>query len=442
MAITRDEADRLLETIGAAYDRLATTMYGLDSHPTLTYLRAAMYTGRTHQMREALLFDVGVMWAQFTTIGDILEQAATLRVQFKPSDARWIEIDRLLAGPVVTVDNAGMPVSVSLVAGSGGSGAPGASGTGATFAGQSFPVLTGSTGPGRIVGSVRVGDLAMSLQTRCVAATRRLEDTARSANAAAAAVSGVTAAMGTLADLARSLGDGSGVGPLERRTAMLRDQVLSDPLTYAPNGVLTAEVQRSVAELAADLATAQSRLRTESGLRDNYPDRIAALLDDLDVLVAEETETAAAFGHATQKIAATGLPPAPSSAAVLRNRIGELDALHVSQQWRRLADDVTTLQAAIGRATERARELRAAADGLVARRDELRGRLDGYRAKAATYRLDEHDDLGPLHVQARTLLYTAPCDLTAATKAVVSYQTTLAGLLGAGPTTGGKEATR
>jgi len=104
MAITRDEADRLLATIGAVYDRLATAMYAVDSHPTLTYLRAAMYTGRTNQMREAVLFDVGVMWAQFTTIGDILEQARALRTQFRPSDARWIDLDRLLAGPVIAVD--------------------------------------------------------------------------------------------------------------------------------------------------------------------------------------------------------------------------------------------------------------------------------------------------------------------------------------------------
>ena len=117
MAITRDEADRLLATIGAVYDRLATAMYAVDSHPTLTYLRAAMYTGRTHQMREALLFDVGVMWAQFTTIGDILEQARALRAQFRPSDARWVDLDRLLAGPIVAVDNAGLPVTVSLAAG-------------------------------------------------------------------------------------------------------------------------------------------------------------------------------------------------------------------------------------------------------------------------------------------------------------------------------------
>jgi len=436
MAITRDEADRLLATIGTVYDRLATAMYAVDSHPTLTYLRAAMYTGRTNQMREAVLFDVGVMWAQFTTIGDILEQARALRTQFRPSDARWIDLDRLLAGPVVAVDNAGLPVTVSLTAGQ-----RGGNTSGAAFIASDPSSAAGSPGPGRIVGAVRVGDLAMGLQTRCAAATRRLEETGRAANAAAAAVAGLTASMTALSDLARGLGDDGAVAPLEQRTALLREQVLSDPLTYAPSGVAAAEIQREAAELAADLATATARLRTESGLRDSYPTRIAALLADVDVLAEEEAETAAAFARATEKIASPGLPPPPDSAAVLRNRIGELDGLHAQQQWRRLADDAATVRAATDRAIERARELRAAADGLVARRDELRGRLDGYRAKAATYHLDEHDDLGGLHVQARTLLYTAPCDLSAATKAVVAYQTTLAGLLGAGPITGGNEAT-
>jgi hypothetical protein len=436
MAITRDEADRLLATIGAVYDRLATSMYAVDSHPTLTYLRAAMYTGRTNQMREALLFDVGVMWAQFTTIGDILEQARALRAQFRPSDARWSDVDRLLAGPVVAVDNAGLPVTVSLTASQ-----RGGNTSGAAFIGSDPSSPTGSPGPGRIVGTVRVGDLAMSLQARCSAATRRLDETGRAANAAAAAVASITASMTALSDLARGLGDAGAVAPLERRTAVLREQVLSDPLTYAPNGAPAAEIDRAATELSADLATATARLRTESSLRDSYPSRVEALLADVDVLAEEEAETAAAFARAAEKIAAHGLPPAPTSAAVLRNRVGELDALHAGQQWRRLADDAATVRAATERAVERARKLRAAADGLVARRDELRGRLDAYRAKAATYRLDEHDDLGPLHVQARTLLYTAPCDLAAATKAVMAYQTTLAGLLGAGPTTSGNEAT-
>jgi hypothetical protein len=418
MVMTRDEADRLIASIGAAHDRVATTMYAIDSHATLAYLRAPTHTGMTKQMRDALLFDVDVMWAQFNTVGDILEQARALRAQYRPSDKQWADLARLLAGPVVALDAAGMPVT-------------------------SDPTgTTGTTGTGRAVGAVRVGDVAVALQTRCLNAMRRLEETARAWNGATAAVADVTNAMATLTALARNVGDEAGVRPLDRRTTALREQVLADPLTYAANGPSTARWRQETADLVADIATATSRLRTESGLRDSYPERIAVLQGYLDALEDEESETAAAFARATDKIAATGLPEAPDAATVLRARIAEFDALHAQQQWRRLADDATTLRIAIVRATERARELRGAADGLIARRDELRGRLEGYRAKAVTYRLDEHDQLGSLHAKARNLLYTAPCDLPAATKAVVAYQTTLAALLGAGPSTGGKEATR
>ncbi|HEY7174207.1 MAG TPA: hypothetical protein VH442_04760, partial [Micromonosporaceae bacterium] len=190
------------------------------------------------------------------------------------------------------------------------------------------------------------------------------------------------------------------------------------------------DIRQTATDLASDIAIATARVRSESGLRDGYPERIATLLGDIEALEIEESETAAAFSHAAEKVASTGLPAVPNAASVLRNRIGELDALRAQQRWRRLADDVATVRDTIARAIARARELRAAADGLVARRDELRGRLEGYRAKAAAYRLDEHEQLGPLHSHARTLLYTAPCDLPAATRAVVAYQTALAALLG------------
>jgi hypothetical protein len=91
-----------------------------------------------------------------------------------------------------------------------------------------------------------------------------------------------------------------------------------------------------------------------------------------------------------------------------------------------------TISAAIDIATARAADLVAAADGLLGRRDELRGRLEGYRVKAADHRLDEHDELAKLHHTAHSLLYTAPCDLPAATRAVYAYQRTLTDLIDAG----------
>src|SRR5439155_12599799 len=128
------------------------------------------------------------------------------------------------------------------------------------------------------------------------------------------------------------------------------------------------------------------------------------------------------------RIADTGLPPAPHAAAVLQARLADLDRLHREQRWVQLADDAAALQRAATRARQRADELRDAADGLLARRDELRGRLEAYRAKAARLGYAEHDALTALHAQARDLLWTAPCDLRAATRVVFAYQQAVAAL--------------
>src|SRR5215475_7456999 len=232
MPMTRDEADRLIASIGAAHDRVATTMYAIDSHATLAYLRTQTHTGTTKQMSDALLFDVDVMWAQFNTIGDILEQARSLRANYRPSDKRWADLARLLAGPVIALDATGMPVTTD-------------------------PTGTaGTTGTGRVIGAVRVGDVAVALQARCMNAMRRPQETSRAWNGASAAVADVTKAMATLTALAHDVGDEGGVRPLDRRTSTLREQVLSDPLTFAANGPATTQWRQATADLAADIATA------------------------------------------------------------------------------------------------------------------------------------------------------------------------------------------
>ena len=57
-----------------------------------------------------------------------------------------------------------------------------------------------------------------------------------------------------------------------------------------------------------------------------------------------------------------------------------------------------------------------------ASRDELRGLLGAYKAKAARLGVAEEADLVASYDQARDLLWTAPCDLTAASTAVAGYQ--------------------
>jgi len=109
----------------------------------------------------------------------------------------------------------------------------------------------------------------------------------------------------------------------------------------------------------------------------------------------------------------------------LRPDLAAVDALAAAGQWAlispRLADWTR-------RARERLAALRDAAshnDGLLVARNELRGRLDAYMAKALRLGLGENADLTPLADAARTALYTAPCDLDAARAAVNAYQDAL-----------------
>jgi hypothetical protein len=55
-------------------------------------------------------------------------------------------------------------------------------------------------------------------------------------------------------------------------------------------------------------------------------------------------------------------------------------------------------------------------------RDELRGLLDAYKAKAARLGLGENPDLAARYEQAHDLLWTRPYDPAAAEAAVASYQ--------------------
>ena len=55
-------------------------------------------------------------------------------------------------------------------------------------------------------------------------------------------------------------------------------------------------------------------------------------------------------------------------------------------------------------------------------RDQLRGLLDAYRAKAHGLGLDEDDDVTTAHEHAQGALYVAPTDLANARRLVARYQ--------------------
>ncbi|MEU5694569.1 hypothetical protein [Actinosynnema sp. NPDC020468] len=84
--------------------------------------------------------------------------------------------------------------------------------------------------------------------------------------------------------------------------------------------------------------------------------------------------------------------------------------------------DVARVESAVDAAWERAGALVSRLEGSLARRAELRGRLEAYRAKASRTGFAEDAGLAELYRAAQRVLYDAPCDLAEGTRTVNRYQ--------------------
>jgi hypothetical protein len=126
--------------------------------------------------------------------------------------------------------------------------------------------------------------------------------------------------------------------------------------------------------------------------------------------------------RAAVKIASELLPVVPVSYPASGFQRQALDALASGGQWQRLAAEIDRAERDLAAEIANWRAAAEAAEATLSRREELRGMLQAYKAKAA--RLGAAEDLGltDRYEAARDLLWTAPCDLAAAASAVAAYQ--------------------
>jgi hypothetical protein len=391
----RHSADQALTGLGAAHDRIAAAMFAIDSHSGLAFLRSGGLSGRTAERAQTLAPEVDLLWAHFNALSELLERARAIRAQRRLGDDDWDVLRLLLSEPILALDSSGLPVE---------------------------------RGSAAVTTLLRVSDLTTGLEQRCAAMTAHLSEVDTAWSAVGTRYAPLTEAFGVAAGQADELGVADLLRPLGERLDRGRADDLRDPLTAAPGGTLRPAVQTRLRELTAELDTVRRRLADLGALRDGYPARLAGLRALIDEVAAAESGVRDAYALADEKIADPALPPPPAAAAILRSQLPGAGEVHKGQ-WAHLADELATLEASVRRALARADELRAAADGLLGRRTELRGRLDAYRAKAARTGFAEHTDLSVRYQRAHDLLFTAPCDLRQSTQAVYAYQQALAELI-------------
>jgi serine/threonine protein kinase len=148
--------------------------------------------------------------------------------------------------------------------------------------------------------------------------------------------------------------------------------------------------------------------------------RIAAAAGAVSAARGAWQDAMTARDRAAVRIAAT-LPPVPDLPG-LGDRVAALDGLRQAERWTQLAAELDAIEQQAAAASERSRDTERTAVALVDRRDELRGLLDAYRARAARLGAIEDTDLEARYATARELLYSRPCDLAASADAVTGYQ--------------------
>ena len=205
-----------------------------------------------------------------------------------------------------------------------------------------------------------------------------------------------------LAAARRALGDAE---------ALARNDPLALPADLVPS--ITSMVERATFSIR-DAATAQQQLLAETA------DISTALEDCRQGLYRARSESQSSAEKVLLADSGAELDHADAELAALRDEVEALiQGAPTPAGGRR---HVAELQQRAGRLREKVEQLEIKAGAGIAIRDELRGRLDAYRAKAQAIGLGESAELDRLFVDARDLLYTAPCDVQRAEDLVRAFQ--------------------
>ena len=236
----------------------------------------------------------------------------------------------------------------------------------------------------------------------------------------------VLAARELAGDLVAEGGDpvATAVTTLAARIDELDRACATDPLSLA--GQPAAEV---LAALDTEVTAVSARLAGLVAVRDGWDDRLAELAATLHEIGTLRGQEEHARQRAQELIADTGLAAPPDRLPVLHRRLA---ALRSPAGWPARAAALAGLRAAADDAADEIRAAYERATGLQDRRAELCGRFEAYRAKATRLGHAEHADALALDESLRQLLWTRPCDLGAATRALAAYQRLVQAAAGSG----------
>jgi hypothetical protein len=387
-ALTLDDIDARIASLRTEIDTTGASLAALDGDITLKLLASAKLSGRTEVEWNAVAPDIPLLWGYYGALKDKVAEIVALRGTRPRLRAEQLEelSGHLLGNSVAVPPDPGQPGSRTL--------------TGTPVQKTSIAWLQSAM-------ATMYRDIASVVDGVCAAWT---------------ALPRLDTLDATLTGLTQTAGQSgikppAEVAPARSLIASLRTQVHADPL--AANLANVDSVARQV-EAATEVLRAAVAARGELA---GQLTAAAQALGDIGALI-DRARTAQA--EASQKILGitNGTVDADALAArlvFLRTNLESITSVgHGNwQDARRLLGQLGQQTAALR--AEVTLALGAVKDPLDTR-NELRGRLDAYHAKALAIGLAEDEQLTQVYERARELLFTAPCDVAGAEAAVREYQ--------------------
>ncbi|HEY2665622.1 MAG TPA: hypothetical protein VGK51_02150 [Actinomycetota bacterium] len=399
MSLSPEDIDARIASLQAEIDTTGSSLAALDGDITLKLLTSARLSGRTAAEWNAVSPDLPLLWGYYGALKDKVAEIVALRGTKARLRAEQVEelSAQLVGDSVALPPDPGRPGSRTL--------------TGTPLQKTSIARLQSSM-------AEMYRDIASVVDRVCAAWT---------------ALPRLEALDATLTGLVQTAGN-SGIRPpaeiaeARSRIASLRTQVHADPLAADLSGVDA---------VARQVETAKDVLRAAVAARGELAGQLTAAAQALEAIGTLIDQARTARAEASQKIlgitnissgalrgASGGTVDADALAARLRLLRANLQSITAVGQgdWqgaRRLLGQLD--QQTAGLRDEATLALRAVKDPLDTR-NELRGRLDAYHAKALAIGLAEDEALTQVYERARTLLFTAPCDVAGAEAAVREYQ--------------------
>lgn len=402
----REDVDRALARLGAEHEAVESSLLALQDHSGRRLLEGAELTGVTKERWARTDEAITALWAHYEAYSAALADARELRARRRwPTQTELARLTELLRGDGITVSGAEVPDHARSL-----------------------------TGPARLTEQLSLDELLRRMNSWYDQAMETVAAADSVWSALPARIDLLAAETQRVRSLAHSVGVRPGAHPsgdeleqLAEELTRLRARTVSDPLDFwlpepAPGRADTSRYE----EAGRRLEDIRREVEAVLHVRDDAEHRLKRLRDVMSRADRTLTEARSARVEVLSKILASDVPAVSGPAAALHERLGAAEEFAGSAQWHRLSPLLDRLEADADDELLRARDSLTAVTAPLAVRAELRGRLDAYRAKVARLGMAEDPLLIERYDQARRLLWSAPCDLAAAERAVQRYQQAVA----------------